>query len=98
MSNYPARANSRRRVRRARIVFVILATGLLAVAIGRSALAGPAETQGRTALGLPVDCRLGEQCFVQQMPDIDPDGGDLGSALRQGKLPGARRGTSGCVR
>jgi hypothetical protein len=23
-------------------------------------------------LGLPVDCRLGEDCFVQQMPDIDP--------------------------
>jgi hypothetical protein len=22
--------------------------------------------------GLPVDCKLGEDCFVQQMPDIDP--------------------------
>lgn len=77
MSDFPAGANSRRRVRRARIMVAVLATGLLAVAIGGSTSAGPAETQARTALGLPVDCRLGEECFVQQMPDIDPHGGIL---------------------
>jgi murein DD-endopeptidase MepM/ murein hydrolase activator NlpD len=75
--DFPAGANSRRRVRRARTLFAVLATGLLAVAIGGSTSAGRAETQARTTLGLPVDCRLGEECFVQQMPDIDPLGGIL---------------------
>jgi hypothetical protein len=45
--------------------------GLLAAGVGRSE-AGPAEIDKRTGLGLPVDCSLGEECFVQQMPDIDP--------------------------
>ena len=29
------------------------------------------------ALGLPVDCDLGRDCFVQQMPDVDPGPGVL---------------------
>jgi len=58
-------------------MFAVAATGLLAVAIVGGTSAGPPETQARTALGLPVDCRLGEECFVQQMPDIDPHGGIL---------------------
>lgn len=36
---------------------------------------GPASAEPvdepRTSLGLPVDCKLGEECFVQQMPDVD---------------------------
>lgn len=88
MSDFPAGANSCRRVR---IMFAVLATGLLA--IGGSTSAGPAETQGRTALGLPADCRLGEECFVQQMPDIDPHGGFwIRFAAAQ-----ANRGTRACV-
>ena len=67
----------RRIARRAGVVGALLAAGLVAVAIGRGASAASAETQVRTALGLPVDCRLGDDCFVQQMPDIDPGGAIL---------------------
>ncbi|MGY3356397.1 murein DD-endopeptidase MepM/ murein hydrolase activator NlpD [Bradyrhizobium sp. GM0.4] len=31
-----------------------------------------ADDQLSPNLGLPVDCRLGADCFVQQMPDVDP--------------------------
>jgi hypothetical protein len=72
-------------------MFAVLATGLLA--IGGSTSAGPAETQGRTALGLPADCRLGEECFVQQMPDIDPHGGILDPLCGNA----ATGGTRACV-
>jgi murein DD-endopeptidase MepM/ murein hydrolase activator NlpD len=48
--------------------------GLLVAGIGHSE-GGAAEADERTGLGLPVDCRLGEDCFVQQMPDIDPGEG-----------------------
>jgi hypothetical protein len=47
-----------------------LAVGLVLGSIellSRSAKADP-----RASLGLPVTCRLGLDCFVQQMPDIDP--------------------------
>ncbi|MDH2348631.1 M23 family metallopeptidase [Bradyrhizobium sp. SSUT77] len=39
-----------------------------------AAASSPARAQDRSSpnLGLPVDCRLGEDCFVQQMPDVDP--------------------------
>jgi hypothetical protein len=45
--------------------------GLLVASVGRSE-AGTAQAVERIGLGLPVDCSLGEECFVQQMPDIDP--------------------------
>lgn len=31
-----------------------------------------AEDTLSSNMGLPVDCSLGENCFVQQMPDVDP--------------------------
>jgi hypothetical protein len=37
-----------------------------------SASTGLADPVPGSGLGLPVDCRLGDECFVQQMPDIDP--------------------------
>lgn len=43
-----------------------LAAGLALVGIES------AEADTRASLGLPVGCRLGIDCFVQQMPDIDP--------------------------
>jgi hypothetical protein len=55
-----------------RSIRAILVAGVLAGAVGQAASAGSPETQTQTALGLPVDCRLGDECFVQQMPDIDP--------------------------
>jgi murein DD-endopeptidase MepM/ murein hydrolase activator NlpD len=50
-----------------RAVAVVLAFALVASGVS----AEPAGEAG-TILGLPVSCRLGEECFVQQMPDIDP--------------------------
>jgi murein DD-endopeptidase MepM/ murein hydrolase activator NlpD len=47
---------------------------VLVAGVGRSD-AGPADADERAGLGLPVACRLGEECFVQQMPDIDPGEG-----------------------
>ncbi|MEA2855549.1 MAG: hypothetical protein QOE02_5630 [Rhodospirillaceae bacterium] len=78
----------RRTARRARVVCAILAVGIVAAAVSRGALAGPAETQSRTALGLPVDCRLGEECFVQQMPDLDPGEGVLDPLCGNASYPG----------
>jgi hypothetical protein len=34
------------------------------------------------SLGLPVSCILGTECFVQQMPDIDPSSGVLDPLCR----------------
>jgi murein DD-endopeptidase MepM/ murein hydrolase activator NlpD len=39
---------------------------------GAGILARPAQADPRGSLGLPVSCMLGTDCFVQQMPDIDP--------------------------
>jgi hypothetical protein len=51
-------------------------------------LSKPAEADPRGSLGLPVSCILGTECFVQQMPDIDPSAGVLdpfcGHATYQG--------------
>ena len=52
---------------------MLLATGLLAAGVLASAI-GVAAAQGggeRPHLSLPVDCTLGEDCFVQQLPDMD---------------------------
>ncbi|MGY2931957.1 murein DD-endopeptidase MepM/ murein hydrolase activator NlpD [Bradyrhizobium sp. GM6.1] len=51
------------------LAWALLAICLLAATI---ASAAAAEPEAPLRLGLPVDCRLGEDCFVQQMPDIDP--------------------------
>jgi hypothetical protein len=48
---------------------VLLAIWILAAT---TAPAPAAESEAPLRLGLPVNCRLGEDCFVQQMPDIDP--------------------------
>ena len=51
-----------------------LLRALLGICILAATTAGAlaAEPEAPLRLGLPVDCRLGEDCFVQQMPDIDP--------------------------
>jgi peptidase M23-like protein len=36
-----------------------------------------ASAEERPALTLPIDCRLGQDCFVQQMPDVDRGPGTL---------------------
>lgn len=40
------------------------------------------------ALGLPVNCKLGYDCFVQQMPDVDPSDGTLDPLCGQLTYPG----------
>jgi hypothetical protein len=72
-----ALANRRRRPRRRLFAFAIFAAALVASDSGLGASAGPAEPRKGVALGSPVDCRLGEECFVQQMPDVDPSEGIL---------------------
>jgi hypothetical protein len=57
-------------IRRAGFWTVIL-VGLLVAGAGRSKPVR-AKADERTGLGLPVDCSLGAECFVQQMPDIGP--------------------------
>jgi hypothetical protein len=47
----------------------LLAIGILA---NGNAPVRAGDPEAPLRLGLPVDCRLGEDCFVQQMPDIDP--------------------------
>jgi hypothetical protein len=66
-----------------------LAPALLAIMI-LSAASSLARAAGHPSpeLGLPVDCRLGVDCFVQQMPDVDPSDQALdplcGNATYQG--------------
>jgi hypothetical protein len=66
----------------------VLAAGLLAGTVGHAALAGALETQTQSALGLPVNCTLGEECFVQQMPDIDPSAEVLDPLCGKASYPG----------
>lgn len=61
----------------------------IAVAIiGSGALLSHANAGERTSLGLPVNCKLRLDCFVQQLPDVDPGQGTLdplcGQATYQG--------------
>jgi hypothetical protein len=72
-----APANRRREPRRRLFAFAFFAAALVASDGGLGASAGPAESRKDVALGSPVDCRLGEECFVQQMPDVDPSEGIL---------------------
>lgn len=70
-----ATANRRRKPRRRLFVFAILAAALVSSDCGLGASAGPADSRSGVVLGLPVNCRLGDECFVQQMPDMDPGPG-----------------------
>jgi peptidase M23-like protein len=58
------------------------------VVIGNGSLPSLAKAGERIGLGLPVNCKLGLDCFVQQMPDVDPGHGTLdplcGRATYQG--------------
>ena len=33
---------------------------------------GEARPEHKATLGLPIECKLGEDCFLQQFADIDP--------------------------
>lgn len=49
------------------------AAAMIVVLASISLLATPAEAESTlSTLTLPVDCNLGTDCFVQQMPDVDP--------------------------
>ncbi|MFY0736542.1 M23 family metallopeptidase [Aurantimonas sp. NFXS3] len=49
------------------------AAAMIVVLVSISLLATPAEAESTlSTLTLPVDCNLGTDCFVQQMPDVDP--------------------------
>jgi murein DD-endopeptidase MepM/ murein hydrolase activator NlpD len=56
--------------------------------ISNGSLPSVTEADEQMRLGLPVDCKLGLDCFVQQMPDVDPGHGTLdplcGQATYQG--------------
>jgi hypothetical protein len=58
------------------------------VIIGNGSLPSLTKAEERIGLGLPVNCKLGLDCFVQQMPDVDPGHGTLdplcGQATYQG--------------
>ena len=64
--------------------------GLVAglIVVGDEIVSRPAEADPRGSLGLPVRCVIGADCFVQQLPDIDPSAGVLdplcGQATYQG--------------
>lgn len=47
---------------------VIILTAAVALLFSTKAFAGPTDTP---RLALPMDCSLGEDCFLQQMPDMD---------------------------
>ncbi|MBR1224209.1 M23 family metallopeptidase [Bradyrhizobium sp. AUGA SZCCT0176] len=56
--------------------------------IGYGSLPSVAVSEEQMRLGLPVNCKMGLDCFVQQMPDIDPGQATLdplcGQATYQG--------------
>jgi murein DD-endopeptidase MepM/ murein hydrolase activator NlpD len=58
------------------------------VIIVNGSLPSLTKAEERIGLGLPVNCKLGLDCFVQQMPDVDPGHGMLdplcGQATYQG--------------
>ena len=67
-----APANRHRKPRWGLIAYVTIAAAIVSNDCGLGARAGPAEWHSGIALGLPVNCRFGDECFVQQMPDMDP--------------------------
>jgi hypothetical protein len=62
---------ARKRRRRLGRGWALLMVGMLAAA---TTSAHGEESETLFQLGSPVDCLIGEDCFVQQMPDIDPNG------------------------
>jgi hypothetical protein len=56
--------------RRASFRYIVIGIGFLTAVGSGAALAEPAERNAQTGLGLPVDCVLAQDCFVQQMPDL----------------------------
>lgn len=55
---------------------------------GNASLPSLTEAAEQARLGLPVDCRLGQDCFVQQMPDVDPGPGTLDPLCGQATYEG----------
>jgi hypothetical protein len=51
-------------------------------------LSRPAKADPRGSIGLPVSCIIGTDCFVQQMPDIDPSSGVLDPLCGQASYQG----------
>jgi hypothetical protein len=64
------------------------AFSIVVAIIGSGAPLSPANAGEQTGLGLPVNCKLRLDCFVQQLPDVDPGHGTLdplcGQATYQG--------------
>jgi hypothetical protein len=56
------------------LTFALLAIGFLAPP---NPSASGADHEASPGFGLPVSCRLGEDCYVQQMPDIDKGNQEL---------------------
>lgn len=56
--------------------------------VGNGSLPSLTEADEQTRLGLPVDCRLWHDCFVQQMPDVDPGHGTLDPLCGQATYEG----------
>ena len=48
---------------------------LLALAAGVTVSAGASVSAEPPALGIPIECRLGQDCFIQQYVDVDPGPG-----------------------
>jgi hypothetical protein len=65
-----------------------LGASIWLVLVSIEILSTPAKANPRGSMGLPVNCVIGTDCFVQQMPDIDPSSGVLdprcGQATYQG--------------
>ena len=65
-----------------------LAVSICLIVGGAGLSLSASRADERTHLGLPVNCQLGQDCFVQQMPDIDRGDGILdplcGQATYQG--------------
>jgi hypothetical protein len=56
--------------------------------VGNGSLSSLAEADEQARLGLPVNCRLRQDCFVQQMPDVDPGRGTLDPLCGQATYDG----------
>ena len=48
---------------------------LLALAVGVTVSAGASVSAEAPALGIPIECTLGRDCFIQQFVDVDPGPG-----------------------
>src|SRR6267142_4124221 len=54
-----------------------LAVSICLIVGGVGSLLSASRADERISLGLPVNCKLGHDCFVQQMPDVDRGDGTL---------------------